>query len=790
MAAGALVMVGNILSSIIGSSRGGPAIGFFVDLGIDTLKRLRPRRNRISGRARGGYEALDQGGASGSTINILDKGDQIPAVIGTHRVSMQAAGPPWTVMAGGGNIDTYQIFALQGEHDLSEIYVNDTPAGSFPSGALQTETRTGSDSDTALTLATRCHFEEILEEELPRFEIISSSTRLLVDQTTPTNSAPEEVVHTTKGNAKEIWVRFLLPNGLIRSGNISSTGIRMRMRPKGSSTWRNIPEFRLRGNYSERKWLEVRFIFGPDPGGGRPINFNNYTFPALMWNRIYASFATIYSFQYDADPYFGPYESNQGGSLTQHYDAGSDVCTFWLDPNDPSNPWPISETGYEIAIKRGYGGGQLRTFNGSFYFDIDGSPGSWAIGDNGQRTLPESSDIIWHSLTTVRDEYPGPAIDKNYALLAVKARNIRLTSVSALAKGRTRIYSGGNWDTIAETDNPAAWARRIFIDKYAAYPMPDSVRSDADFQAWYDYCAAQGLKVHMVVEGGMTIDRLFALLCDAGYAKPRNGATRGVWIDQNKSSDEIEGIITAVNAQGLTIAKPYDEVPQAYTVSFYDETKDYAKGEERTLYRNGYSALTPHLKSQALAAPGKTIAAEVDQWALRRLNQAQERPMRFQVRMDWEFLKFNVGSLVGLAMDTLDTKYSAAVVKSVQTNAGNVTGLTLYSGLSLPLAFENNMWERPNWWSPSNHWTQTAIRVGIQYLDNEIVYKSVNENTVTDTLTFETPFATNADLAEGCVIWVGPSGSEPRRVLVEEITPAEDLTALITLTDEAPSIHP
>ncbi len=779
----------NVITSLLGLP---PAAGFLGELAVDTAKRLWPSQNRPRGGTQGGYQALDQGGSSGSTINVLRKREQIPAVMGMHRVTPAPVTPPWTVLVNGNDVDTYQLFALQGEHELSDVYVNDTPSGSFESEAVEVVTRNGTDSDTTISLLTENVFEEVLQEELSRFKFEAGSALNMQDQSSPANSKPRAHVHTTKGDADEIRVRLTFPNGLIRSGStISSTAIRMRIRPKGSSTWRYIPEIRFRGQTTAVEHYDVRFKFEADPGGLTPANYENWTFPAVIFNKIYQQAVNVHTEEWEADPYFGSYESSgASGSSTQHYDAGDNICTFYLDPDDATNPWPIDANGYEIELTRGVAGYQLFLLNFGYYFDITNSgSGTWRLS-NGAKSIPENSDMVWQSLSTVRDEYPGPAADKNWSLVAIRARNIRLESVSVLAKGVTPIYSGGNWTTEDDTSNPAAWARRLFTDGYSAYPMPDAVRADSDYQDWYDFCVTEGLEFNMVIEGGMTVDRLFALICDAGYAKPRNGATRGVWVDKDRSADAIAGIMTPVNSANLQISAAFPEFPQAFLVSWRDSTKDYNQAVERHRFRSGYSASTTGLKSQALVAPGKVTSAEVDEWADRKLAELVGRPIRFQAQMDWEMLKFKRGDVVGLAFDTEDIRRHAAVVRTKSIDAGNITGFTLWEPLHISLA-RPSIWDSADPWSEPDPWQMGVnVFIGLQHLDGDVSFHQIDGEANADALTLTTPIPDDADIDADCVVWSGPENGTHRRLIVESIEWQSGLEAVITAFDEAASIHP
>lgn len=792
---------------------GSPFGGLITSFAYDTLKAL--RLSKGSGQSgRGGYDAVEQDRSSGSTIPLMRKYQQIPAVAGTHRITPAPATAPWTTLAGGNEILTHQVFKLQGPHGIAEPYVNDTLVSSFDDNVVTLITRPGADDDTPIAELTQTVFEEILQEPLTRFRIAANSTRNLADQANPGDALKRHVVHASKGNAREIIVRLALPAGLIRQGStINSTAIRWRLRPKGSTAWRNGPEMRLIGNYTEHRWLEIRFKFEAAPGGLTRANWNNFSFPAAIFNKVYTPSANAFSADYTADPYFGPAEgsgtnvfSNTNAHNTLHYDAGDSVATFYLDPDDPDHPWPIDPNGYEIDLLRGYGGSAMWTQNFGYFFDIEATTGSWAIGDLGSRTLPESSDLIWHSLLTVRDGYPAPAPGRNYALMYLTARNLQVNSFSVLASGHAPIWNGTDWDTIAPTSNPAAWARDAYTNKFLAYPVADELLGSGKFEAWYDHCEQGGLTVDMVLEGGLTVEQAFAIFCEAGHAKPQHGATREVWIDENRSGDEISGILTEVNSDALRITRPDREVPQALLLQWNDSTAGYRQAEEIVRYRAGFDEATPALKRQSIVAPGKVTQDDVEAAGDRMLAERAGRTFTYQVVQGWESLKYRTGDVVGLAFDTLNEKHGAALVETVlterfwklvkawgPTNAwrwqGDVLGLTL--DRTLPLSRAN-----PGAWKPTKAWqiaklwnTDVDLAVGIQLMDGRVLRAEINETFNTGIITFKDPIPFDADLQRGCVVWSYPVAEPERRLIIANIQRRRDLSAVLTLFDEAPEIH-
>lgn len=772
---------------------GGPALGplgLFAGPIFGTLDGLFGGGSGGGGSSQqGGIAAIPQNTSAGSTINSLNKLSQIPSVIGTMRVSPAAVVPAWTEIADKSDIWVNQIFALQGEHDITDIQLNGVDINTFTSDQLEFEVKPGSDSDTPLTLITKSVFEEILNVTLPDFKFTTNNPHLLVDNTPIEKSRPQFIYAESKSNPDKIHIDLHFPRGFVRASDGTESSTALHLTVGG----RNLPNIRMVGRTSGPVRFRITLDFRADPGGNTPANAANDTFPAVIFNRCEIGVNDPTYPDWEADPYFGPHEPgfNSTNSETLHYSASEDTCVFYLDPDDPSNPWPKQK--YEIGLRRGFGGITLITTNFDWYHGISNSlsPPSWNIPNTSPRDSAEVSQIVLRSISTERDEHPINAT--GFALIAIRARNLTINSLSCLASGKTANWNGSDWNTVEATSNPASWLRRFRTDPFLADPLPDSIRDDTDFQELHDFCAAEGLNVNLVAEGGRNIDGdLFEQICSAAYAKKRNGATWGVWIDKDRSGEAPVGVLTPLNAGELTVSKAFDNTknPEALRVRWRDATNDYAVARERIFYRSGFSAATPNLKIVSVESPGKVTEAEVDEWALRLLAELSARQTFYQCEVDWEALQYEPGDLIALAFDTINRKHGFAVVESVQTSGPNVTGLTFQGELNIETISGFDAWAVANIWTQPNIWGDANIGIGIRYQDGTIVYKAINETADGNSVTFTTPFTTPATLTPGCVVWSGAVASEDRRVYIDSIDGTPDLGARMICVDEAPNIHP
>jgi hypothetical protein len=126
------------------------------------------------------------------------------------------------------------------------------------------------------------------------------------------------------------------------------------------------------------------------------------------------------------------------------------------------------------------------------------------------------------------------------------------------------------------------------------------------------------------------------------------------------------------------------------------------------------------------------------------------------------------------------------VVKS----GSNITGLKLDG--SVPVDTETGLFSKAHLFTETALFaaganTGIAIRLknGAGALIKQIT-ASVNDEVVD--ITFSTPFADPGTIDRDCLCNIGALGSEEKRLIVTAITYKNDLTATLTMVDEAPEL--
>lgn len=419
------------------------------------------------------------GSASGGQ-NQLGQFEPIPFVTGTHRVTPPNLVPPWTEAV---NDDQFinLIVGLNGAHKFSEIRINDTPVEDFDD--VQVETRDVINDDTDLTLITQQVFENQVNTELAPQKVQDDNTDRLQDQTFVEQSYPEFQAARSRLNPDEIWITLLWSSLTHQEtdGTTSDGGvpIRVRIRRKGQTTWINLPEFHVQRDRLEAFRGVIKLRFETPPTSVTRVD-EDTSFPPWSY-ALYITDADN-SESFDVDSYFTAVTDKNAINVAS--ESGNAVV--FLDPAT------FPKDTYDIQVKRGYGyrGATFSTtsyqYSGAVPFFFTHTAGtSPATIRVEQSKVP--STVSWQSLASVWSEYP--LGEKGMSIIAVRAKNISVNSLSVLAQGYANIYDGVNWDSFEPTNNPAAWFRRLALGGQSVRaPFVQAQLDDNNLEEWYDFC--------------------------------------------------------------------------------------------------------------------------------------------------------------------------------------------------------------------------------------------------------------------------------------------------------------
>jgi hypothetical protein len=728
---------------------------------------------------------------AGAQINILSPGAQLPTVLGRMRVTPPGLIRPYTTLKNG-SLYTGFIVGLAGRHAVSSIQINNTDISQIKSAKYQV--REGAPGDAKLTLCASTIIETGIQQQASTFDIIDSSGRIGPIGTS-WESFPDWQSFKTSGTPQEFRIRFYWPAGLYRTRDDgtrvwTNQWIRVRMRRVGTSTWTNLPTACVDGESTREFRKEVRLIWTTKLGAVASAIRNAKGFrgnaikgvaeysddgsvptPRAFGDPGYRA-ATYFQSSLEAQPGYGA----KTGYLPKYTRADNDSLKIYL------NPAVFPRDSYEVQVKFGFPAdfdGDVKDETPSRSFSASGSP--LRVTDY---ATDFSSLCIIESASTLRSDYPLGFKGGN-TLLAIQTRDTQVSSVSAIFHKKCPVYSGGDWSTIATSDNPADMLRHILLDALNQEPVPSALIDNSSIVAFRTWCAGQGLTCNAIIDGA-TVEQAMMIAAAAGHAAVRRSDTYSVIIEKDRSNDAIVQVFTPRNTRNNAIQREYVDPVHALRATYYDESDEWR--EKEVLVPD--DGRTPETSTQieAVVYAGKTNVAEVRRRAKLDLRQMRLRPRRYSFDTDSQFMVCSRGDLVSYTFDVVDRSSDAAWITAVTRNAsGQVVGLALDA--SVFQSQTGGVWAPSSIFAASNVFAATAAPgVVIRRNNGTVVSVRVLESSLTNTVTLVTPQTIpDADLI-GALAVAGVFGSETRRCIVWDIQPAQDNTASITLVDEAPGI--
>lgn len=692
--------------------------------------------------------------------NVLEPFAPIPFVIGTHRVSPPHLILPWSESVNDDQF-VHAIVGLNGAHDFADIRVNGTPIDDL--AEVEYEIRDVVTDDTDITLIDKQVFENQVSAELSPHKVQDDATSKLQNTANPAASYPQWSGARSRSAPDEVWITLTWTTLIMQDASATVAGgvpIRIRIRKVGDVSWINLPELHAQRERLEpfRGLIKLRFQAAPDSA----VRLDqNPTRPPWKW-AFYATDAQN-SESFATHAYFAPASGNNANFVSSE----DGVAVIYLDPAT----FPAGT--YDVQVMRGYGykaqdltAGTYRLGGNIPYFFTHTAASSPPSIRQEQSKVP--AKVSFSSLSSVWNEYP--LGEKGLSLLAIKAKNTAISSLSVLVSGYANTWDGADWDTFEPTSNPAAWFRTLALGAQSIRPAYTAGQLDDDIlQDWSDFCDGAGggavYACNAFIEGGSSIADVLKLVAGCGRAAPRASDKVGVVIDNDRSGEAPINTFTQRNSRDLSIRRAFPRVPDGLRIRFNDETNDYAT-KEIFVYRDPSGT-----DIEAVTYVGITSEAQAIDRGYHDLRQLVKRGALYNLDVDIENLYCVKGSLVTLIHDTVRRHYDAARVATVALSGSDVTGMTLDSVLRLSLAQE----------------TPTTMGVVIQLKDGSSITAEIDETADTDTVTFVTPFPDPAGgvLDTDCLVACGPFSSLGKRMLVLGIAPQSDMVASLTLVDEA-----
>lgn len=553
-----------------------------------------------------------------------------------------------------------------------------------------------------------------------------------------------------------------------------------------------IKSWELQGSNDNSNWTTLHTVTAEDW-----TNDNEITYQLDIPGGAYRYFRLYVTESWDAGSMvhvtdFQLYLHDAPGSdssaiMASHVNMHDDGMDVYLDPAT----FPQGE--YEVRVKRGFAVKEsdfnranytvaASALEANFFEYIGSAPGEYQIQQNQSGF---TSDTLLESFATVSADYPFDASihQKGVAMIALRAPSVTIESLSALFHSVVPVYSAAeDWSVDAASKNPAALARHILLStEQNAEALPGELIKEEKFIEFYEFCENEGHE-HNGVMDGLSIIEAYRQVLAAGYGAPDwDGFWSIVW-EYDRSGETPVQMFTPANTQGLTVNRTFPRLPHAFKPIFQNQDDDYNIDEASLVYADGYSADNA-TRIEEIDLPGWTDPTKVAERALFDLRQLYLRKSRYSFVIGVEGLVCEKGDLVRLRHDVISRYHDFSRIKTIERSGGNITGLTLESKVDLSIAVGE---------------IEERMAAGIQYSDRSTTTQIVDQKTVTDHVTFTTPFPdpdagkTEDDdfiLVPGMIVGFGVVNEEEENMVVLWYEYVDELNRRITLVDEARGLH-
>jgi hypothetical protein len=744
---------------------------------------------------RNGGDGLRQTAQAGAQINVLAPGAPLPTVLGTLRVSPPGLVPPYTSL-NGQDLYTHAIVGMAGRHAVSSIKINNVPIDQFK--GITYEVRTGKSTDGPLTLNNESIVQQSIGQKLSQFKL-KDGKYIDGDVLGVDNGFPDWHSFRMRGSGLIFKIRLYWPSGLIYSDGDGkqhwvSQFIRAQCRKVGTTSWKTLPTAIVKAKITREFRVELIFDFNNGSSTTPKDFYGDETLKTMVIGETknYPNTPTIRNDypNYTVDSYWldtGYWKNSADGQRLVGYNENyRDTITYYMNGTGGSGPGE-----YELRIKFGLpvpdtnaNSDDLKSYR-TFVAERDAT--DWHVVDDVMKKAIVNDAYIETATTEDFVNYPLGATN-GLTLISVKVRNTVINSISAIFSKECNVYSGGNWNSIAATSNPAELFRHVALDNLNGEPLPSGLLDLANLQTWRSDCLSQGLTCNAIIEG-RSVEQTLQLIAAAGHAAVRRSETWGVIMEKQRVASPIVQVFSPRNTANITIEKDYPVLPHGLRVSYIDAGDDY-RPKETIVYDDGYSAGNA-TAIEAMDYDGKTNLAEVKKRARLDLRQHRLRTVRYSFDIDQAFMVCQRGDLVSFTYDVLDRRSDAAWIKSVVTQdpANLILGLVLDATVNLSFPATAEPWANDTLWSEADAWSASSKPgIVIQRRNGTVSSHQIRETTATNHVTLVTPQAWSAADVVGAQVIAGVLGSTTRRCIVFDIQPKDDFTARLTLVDEAPQI--
>ena len=305
---------------------------------------------------------------------------------------------------------------------------------------------------------------------------------------------------------------------------------------------------------------------------------------------------------------------------------------------------------------------------------------------------PRCAEIQFYVDGAILDTSILPSVNQiAFEATAYKGLSGTLKKFNYIAEARIPVWNGTDWNTIAESENPAAIVRYLLTDSLAnPRPIsPDLIDNDSLVEL-YNWCEQEGYKADGIIsEATKTLDVINEILknCQGGMIPLLNGK-HVFTIDGNEKTPK--GMFNQHNSWDFTWSPTLGRQTEAIRASFTD-SEDYTQDEVTVYWYDG--AVHNEIKEGTTDADYLLVKkdlkyvtdrASVIKSITYELLCTQTKRNNFEFSVNLEALNMTLLDRVYVSNSSNMQNESTGLIKRVLTDNGNITGFELYSDIEIP----------------------------------------------------------------------------------------------------------
>ena len=305
---------------------------------------------------------------------------------------------------------------------------------------------------------------------------------------------------------------------------------------------------------------------------------------------------------------------------------------------------------------------------------------------------PRCAEVQFYVNGDVLDKSILPSVNQiAFEATAYKGLSGTIKKFNYIGEARIPVWNGTDWDTITESENPAAIIRYLLTDSLAnPRPIsPDLIDNDS-LVMLYNWCEQEGYKADGIVsEATKTMDVINEILknCQGAMIPLLNGKHTFA-IDGNEKTPK--GMFNQHNSWDFTWSPTIGRQTEAIRASFTD-SEDYTQDEVTVYWYDG--AVHNEIKAGTTDADYLLVKkdlkyvtdrASVIKSITYELLCTQTKRNNFEFSVNLEALNMTLLDRVYVSNSANMQNESTGLIKRVLTDNGNITGFELYSDIEIP----------------------------------------------------------------------------------------------------------